>query len=159
MRLLILSLLITFNSFGQKEFEVKDRTYSVGLFTQLTLQEAFPSGIEFGLLYRKHWLNLAVGSNPFSDLYVWSSGLDYDYLPNSYGNRFNLLFNVNCLYTVDFGWKSNNKHPRDFEAFAGTGFNLNFSDHFNMKFKIGAGYEFKYEHFDLHSKISFGYRF
>ncbi len=159
MRILLLCVLLGSNCFGQKEFEIKDKTYSLGLFAQASF-DYNPVGLEVGIQYQKHWLNIALGYLPtrFSENYTL--GVDYNYFPNTYKNRFNLFFDANILFVSGFTrWSMD----ESISAVGGFGFNTNFSKHLFFKTSVLGGWTYEiddtmpYRTFQF--RIGFGYRF
>lgn len=159
--LLIIILSLPSIALAQREFETKNMTYSVGAFSQYSAYKR-SEGIEGGVQFKNHWLNLGVGYNFGGVKNNGSLSFDYNYLPNSYSNRFNLLFDLNLSMYSEFGYKFKSSYSR-FGVHGSFGFNFNASQHIFIKPIIGYGIEYSFRYSDpdpsVLFRLSVGYRF
>lgn len=145
---LLLAFLLLFNlSFGQFSLESeKDRYYSAGAFSFVSNPGWF-YGVEGGLWWRRHALMAGIGMDPYIYDPIYSTyalNLDYNFLPNGYKDRFDLIFDVNFNYAthaykeyvnVNGTWEyaDKNKFISYVSWHGGFGFNTNLTQHIFLK--------------------------
>jgi hypothetical protein len=156
--------------------EIPAKRFSLGAYGNL-FGEGLIVGIEGGIQLPKHWLNIALATDPFDSYSKYyqngALNLNYNFFPNGYSNRFDLFFDFNYILDINrYSFKhyiDENLNKTYFiisnNLNLGFGFNTNFTQHFFIKSGFGIGANFtsngNYSYVDLSGNIRLilGYRF